>query len=104
MAVISKEDLLTAVKNLVPEDDSSDATLEIFEDISDTFDDLNGRIAEAGDWKAKYEENDKAWREKYKERFLSKPVEDETINDAEETEETEEAPKTFDDLFTTEEA
>lgn len=106
MAIKSKEDILTAIKGLAPEDDS-DAALSIFEDVSDTLDDLSTRLSEAGDWKAKYEENDKAWREKYKERFLSKPVDEgsETTDvDADVTEDEEDAPKTYDDLFTTEEA
>ena len=57
------------------------------------------------DWKKKYEENDKQWREKYRDRFFS-GNEDGTKNPDPIEPPTEpntlppDSPKTFDDLFT----
>ena len=70
MAIKSKEDILSAVKDKF-KDDTSDSTLSFIEDISDTFNDLQSKASGEQDWKQKYDENDKQWREKYKERFFS---------------------------------
>ena len=70
MAVKSKEDILSIIKEKF-KDDTSDSTLGMIEDISDTINDLEDKAKDKTDWKSKYEENDKQWREKYKERFFS---------------------------------
>lgn len=99
MAVKTKDDILNELKAKFG-DDTSDETLSLIEDVSDTYDDMTNKVQESGNWKAKYEENDKAWREKYRDRFYShidpepEPEPDpEPENDG---------PKTFDDLFKTE--
>ena len=66
MAVKSKEELMAAIKAKIG-DDSDDETLTLVEDISDTLD----SVGDGENWKAKYEENDKAWRQKYRDRFFS---------------------------------
>lgn len=71
--VRSKDEILESIKTRIGED-TSDEALSIIEDINDTIDDLNNRVTEAGDWKAKYEENDASWRMKYKERFFNKEI------------------------------
>ena len=68
-------------------DRDDDETLRLIEDINDT---LNNEI----DWQAKYNENDKAWRTKYKQRF-----ETGTVDEPDEPDEQEEKPITFDQLF-----
>lgn len=83
MAVKTREELLDIIKAKVG-DDTSDETIAFIEDITDTLADYEGKIAnsENEDWKTKYEENDKMWREKYRERFFSKNVDvDEEIED-----------------------
>lgn len=50
-------------------DTTSDDCLSMLEDLSDTFQSLSTSYSE--DWEKKYKENDKMWREKYRERFLS---------------------------------
>lgn len=85
MAVKTREELLDIIKAKVG-DDTSDDAIAFIEDITDTLADYEGKIAnsENEDWKTKYEENDKMWREKYRERFFSKNVdvdEDEEIED-----------------------
>lgn len=70
MAVKSKEDILSAIKDKF-KDDTTDSTLSFIEDVSDTINDLESKASGEQNWKQKYEDNDKQWREKYKERFFS---------------------------------
>lgn len=70
MAIKTINEIIEAVRNRIG-DDSSDSAIELMEDVTDTLNDYNTRLIENGDWKIKYEENDKKWREKYKERFTS---------------------------------
>ena len=69
MSVISKADLLKKFSEIVG-DDNSDKVLDFMGDLSDTMDDYDTKTKGDGvDWKAKYEENDKNWRQKYRDRF-----------------------------------
>ena len=97
MAVKSKAEILELIKSIVG-DDTSDEALAIIEDVTDTLDDYETRIADSGDWKARYEQNDAEWRKKYKERFFAPTEEPEEIDEPEEVEE----KRTFEDLFKTE--
>lgn len=96
----SKEEILNAINSLVGEE-STDEVISIIEDVTDTITDFENRVADSTNWEEKYNENDKMWREKYRERFLSNEVEEEII-DNEGLEEGEEAPLTYDALFTEE--
>lgn len=98
MAIKSKAELLELVKARIG-DDTSDEALAIIEDVTDTLDDYETRIADSGDWKARYEQNDADWRKKYKERFFAPTEEPEEIDEPEKVEE----KRTFEDLFKTEE-
>ena len=104
--VRTKDELINNIKNILGDNDSDDA-LAILEDVSDTFADFDSKVKDTTDWKSKYEENDKAWRTKYKERF-SAPIkqgnDDETGNDDDDihiTDDEQLKPPTFDDLFET---
>lgn len=101
--VLTKEQFMDRVSKLVVDD--NDESLKIIEDFSDTYNDMETRLADSTDWKAKYEENDKTWRERYRERFFSpipdsKPAieptsgEQETVTIVDEGENV-----SFDDLF-----
>ena len=68
MAVLSKEDFLNLIKERTKES-TDDDTLKFIEDATDTIISLSSTDGE--DWKTKYEDNDKMWRQKYKERFFS---------------------------------
>lgn len=68
MAVRSSEEIMESLREIIG-DRNDDTALSILEDVSDTISDYSTRITESGDWKKKYEENDAAWREKYKLRF-----------------------------------
>lgn len=100
MAVLSREDYLARIQGKIGED-TSDEAMQFIEDMTDTFDDYASRVGDKENWKAKYEENDKMWREKYKARFFSSNADtpngvlneqkEDIIDDAE--------TKDFDDLF-----
>ena len=92
MAVRTTEEILESIKTRVG-DSTEDADLEFLEDVTDTLSDLRSKLEGQEDWKTKYEENDKQWREKYRDRFFEKKEEQE------EKKEEPEAPKTFEDLF-----
>ena len=100
MSVKSKTVILDAIKEKFG-DDTSDSTLSFLEDVSDTFDDLEAKSNDSTDWKAKYEENDKTWRQKYHDRFFSSDEDKHDDNDDDGSDEGE-APKSFDELFKTE--
>ena len=86
MAVRTKDELLEIIKGRIG-NDTSDETISFIEDITDTLSDYEEKATNSDneDWKTKYEENDKMWREKYRERFFSKEVEkeDEDFSDDE---------------------
>lgn len=89
MAVVSKEELLNKLSEIIGES-TEDTTLSLLEDIDDTLTDYETRVAGDEDWKAKYEENDAAWKKKYRDRFFEKKeVEEEEVgDDGEETKKT----------------
>lgn len=95
MAKLSKDELIEKVREYVG-DRKDDETIELMEDISDSID-----SSEADEWKKKYEENDKMWRDKYISRFVEKK-EDE-IDTPTEHEEEEKEYNSFEDLFEEEE-
>lgn len=95
MAKLSKDELIEKVKKYVG-DRTDDETIEIIEDISDSID-----SSDADEWKQKFVENDKMWRDKYISRFLEKK-EDEPDTPTEHEEEEKEY-NSFEDLFEEEE-
>lgn len=95
MAKLSKDELIEKVKKYVG-DRKDDETIEIIEDISDSID-----SSEADEWKKKYEENDKMWRDKYISRFVEKK--DDEPDTPSEHEEEEKEYNSFEDLFEEEE-
>ena len=102
MAKLSKDELIEKVKKYVG-DRTDDETIEIIEDISDSIDSSDADSIDSSDadeWKKKYQENDKMWRDKYISRFFEKnneEIEDPTNEDDEKE------YKTFEDLFEEEE-
>lgn len=95
MAKLSKDELTEKVRKYVG-DRTDDETIELIEDISDSID-----TSDADEWKQKYEENDKMWRDKYISRFVG-TKEDEPDTPAEHEEEEKEY-NSFEDLFEKEE-
>ena len=91
MAKLSKDELIEKVKKYVG-DRTDDETIEIIEDITDSID-----TSDADEWRRKYEENDKMWRDKYVSRFFDKKEED--LETPTEHEEEEKEYNSYEDLF-----
>lgn len=89
MAVVERDVLIQRIASVLS-DPESDDSLSLIEDVTDTLE-----AGSSDDWKTKYEENDAAWRKRYKERFLKKPDKEPEIDD-----DVKEEKKTYDDLFT----
>jgi hypothetical protein len=99
MAVVTKDELLNSINEIVGED-SSDKVISLIENVTDTIDSLTEAAADSTDWKQKFEDNDNEWRAKYKARFFDSG--DESIEDVEEVVEDEdevEEKTTYEDLF-----
>ena len=71
MAVRTREEILNSVRSHFG-DDTSDEALTLVEDLTDTITDFEQKANNDGqNWKQRYEENDAAWRKKYRDRFFS---------------------------------
>lgn len=93
MAIRTISELLTSLQGIIG-DSTDDTALSFIEDTTDTLNDYEQKTHDNTDWKQKYEENDRAWRDKYRNRFFSSNEQDK------EQEQEEQKPKrTFDDLF-----
>lgn len=98
MSVLNREDYITRINAFVG-DNSSDEALEFLGDMTDTYNALEQSNSDNENWKQKYEDNDKEWREKYRARFNA-PI-DEVDDDVPTPRKNKNI--TFDDLFTTKE-
>lgn len=101
MAVKTREEILESLRGRFG-DEPTDDDIAMLEDITDTFTDFETKTSDATNWKNKYEENDKAWKKKYSDRFFSKDVgKNDNPGDPDEPED--KPMKTFEDLFTVKE-
>lgn len=99
MSVLKKEELFEKMKTIIG-DRTDDYALAFMEDVKDTFESTEKGKADEEDWQKKYEENDKMWREKYRDRFFkSSGNDDDDIEEKIEPKEPEEKPLTFENLF-----
>lgn len=100
--VLTREDLISRIRDRIGEG-IEDADISLLEDIADTYDDLKDRAGDNENWREKYDELDRSWRQKYIDRFNGKVESDadfvEAPEDAHETVLEYEAPKTYEDLF-----
>lgn len=96
MSVQTKDKIMELVKGRIG-DDTSDESIALIEDISDTFTDLEAKAKGDGeDWKAKYEALDNEWRTKYTERFFSPDPDGDELGKPNEEDN---KPLTYEDLF-----
>lgn len=79
MAVKNVDELLIAAKQFLG-DNESDEAIAFLEDIKDSY------KRDTVNWEDKYNELDKMWRKKYKERFFEKIDKEEDKEDFEEKE------------------
>lgn len=91
MAIKSKEEILNAIKEIIG-DSTGDLEISLIEDVSDTLDSFSNTGNE--NWKEKYVELDKNWRQKYRDRFFNS-----SDNELECEEEDDEKSYTYDELF-----
>lgn len=100
--VLTREDLIGRIRERIGEG-IEDADISLLEDIADTYDDLKDRAGDTENWREKYDELDRTWRQKYIDRFNGKVESDadfvEAPEDADETVLEYEAPKTYEELF-----
>lgn len=101
MAVRTREEILESIRNIVG-DSTDDNTLQVLEDVTDTFTDFENKTANQTDWEAKYKENDESWRKKYAERFYTGDPSDPLKNNDTVIDESADKPTRFEELFTTE--
>ena len=75
MAFLERDEYFDRVKRIVG-DRTDEDSIKFIEDFTETYDTLTDRAdgGAAEDWKRKYEENDRAWSERYKERFFNGKV------------------------------
>lgn len=99
--VLSREELISRITARIG-DDTSDEALALLEDATDTLEEMSkGANPDGTDWKQKYEDNDKSWRERYKKRFMTGDKNLDPPDDGGEggNKGDDNAPKTFEELF-----
>jgi len=103
MAILTREQLLSRVNEVIGENNNDDNALSFIEDVSDTYDSLVSK----GDvnWEEKYKELDNSWREKYRARFFNSSGEepDTASTNNDDNGEPEKKPLTYENLFKEEE-
>lgn len=97
MAVKTKEEILELVKTRIG-DDSSEEALSFIEDITDTLTDREKQISESGEWKNKYDDLSKKYKERFFEGDKTPPS-----NQDDDDDEGQKKITRFEDLFTTKE-
>ena len=97
MAVLSREDLMKRLNEALGED----ADVSIMEDVADTYDAVADH-SDADEWERKYNENEAAWRKRYRDRFESGTPDPDRKNLEDDPQEEEIKVKTFDELFVNE--
>ena len=73
MAILTHDDFMNRVKSIIGED-TSDESISLLEDFTDTIKDLEAKASANGGSVAEYEQKlkdlDKSWRDKYTARFF----------------------------------
>ena len=101
MAIRTREEILESIRNIIG-DRTDDNTLQVLEDVTDTFADFENKTANQTDWEAKYKENDEGWRKKYAERFYTSDPSVHPQNNEPVIDEPDDKLTRFEELFTTE--
>lgn len=97
MAVLSREDLMKRLNEALGED----ADVSIMEDVADTYDAVADH-SDADEWERRYNENEAAWRKRYRDRFESGTPDPDAMKTTDDPKEEEIKVKTFDELFVNE--
>lgn len=71
MARLTRDDFFNTINQLIG-DDTTDERLQILDNLTDTYLEMEqNERGDGTDWQTRYEENDKAWKEKYRRRFTA---------------------------------
>ena len=71
MPILNRDEYFSRLKEYIGED-SSDTAVSFLEDMTDTYNDHENRLAGDGvDWKKKYDELDATWTKRYRSRFFN---------------------------------
>ena len=71
MPILNRDAFFAKLQKAVG-NDTSEESLSLIEDMTDTYNDLEERANNAGnDWEKKYHDLNHSWQEKYKARFFS---------------------------------
>ena len=95
--VLTREDLIGRIRDRIGEG-IEDADISLMEDIADTYDDLKERAGDSENWREKYDELDRKWRQKYIDRFNGKVESDVDFVEEPGADEIE-VPTTYEELF-----
>lgn len=98
MSKLSREDYAETIKKLIG-DRTDDEALEIVQNLTETYDEMENSSSNNSEWERKYKENDAQWREKYKNAFYTSPKPKDTGDSVEEDDEEVEKKYTFESLF-----
>lgn len=97
--VLGRDEFMSRLQARIGEDTSDDA-MSFIEDMTDTFNDMETRTSNGDDWKQKYDDLDKSWREKYKARFFEGSASADEVKDEQKADVKDDAlTKTYADLF-----
>ncbi len=69
MAVRTKDELIADLEAAIA-DSVTDETLALMENMVDTINDYERRLGSNTDWEQRFRDNDEAWRQRFKARFL----------------------------------
>lgn len=89
--IVSKDELLKAAQTMIGDRTDDDALLFL-----DNFNDTLDAYADQMNWREKYEENDRMWRERYRDRFFGDNVESDIENEEQDDDDKE---LTYEKLF-----
>lgn len=101
MAILSKDEYFTRLTGYIG-DSNSDEDISFFEDMTDTFNEMEKKSKGDGvDWEQKAKDIDAAWRKKYTSRFFRGDSGEYSPDDGGCGQTREKSPDeiTFDDLF-----
>lgn len=111
MAIKTKDELIKQVSDALGDNITSDVGIALLEDIKDTFENSTGGSSDEDKKKIeeleqKVKDTDSMWRKKYTDAFLNPSPDPKTPSepqdDPQDDDEEDDEPKTFDDLFSSE--
>lgn len=101
MPKLTRDELFEKAKSILGDNVGDDA-LSFLEDLADTLTEPDTRRETDEDWQRKYDELDKSWRQRYRDRFFGKAdskEDEDSVYKADEDEKTESVEISIDDLF-----